>query len=53
MAVRVKHVYDPAVATDGVRVLIDRLWPRGLSKEAARVDLWLKGRTIPRASPLV
>ena len=42
MPVRVKRVYDPAVAADGVRVLIDRLWPRGLSKEAARVDLWLK-----------
>ena len=42
MPVRVKRVYDPAVAADGVRVLIDRLWPRGLSKEAAQVDLWLK-----------
>jgi uncharacterized protein YeaO (DUF488 family) len=40
--VRVKRVYDPATATDGVRVLVDRLWPRGLSKKAARVDLWLK-----------
>ncbi len=42
MSLRVKRVYDPAAADDGTRVLIDRLWPRGLSKEAARVDLWLK-----------
>jgi len=40
--IRVKRVYEPAEATDGYRVLVDRLWPRGLRKEAARVDLWLK-----------
>jgi uncharacterized protein YeaO (DUF488 family) len=40
--VKVKRVYDPPSATDGVRVLVDRLWPRGLSKPAAAVDLWLK-----------
>ncbi|MFI5013567.1 MAG: DUF488 domain-containing protein [Hyphomicrobiales bacterium] len=39
---RIKRVYEPAAASDGVRVLVDRLWPRGLSKEKARVDLWLK-----------
>lgn len=42
MSLRVKRVYDPAADADGVRVLIDRLWPRGLSKEAARIDVWLK-----------
>lgn len=42
MAVAVKRVYEPPSATDGVRVLIDRLWPRGLSKAAARVDLWAR-----------
>ena len=42
MSVRVKRVYDAAADADGTRVLIDRLWPRGLSKEAARIDLWLK-----------
>lgn len=42
MAVTVKRVYDPPAARDGVRVLVDRLWPRGLSKDAARVDQWLK-----------
>jgi uncharacterized protein YeaO (DUF488 family) len=41
-AVQVKRVYDPPSAADGVRVLVDRLWPRGLSKTAASVDLWLK-----------
>ena len=42
MRVRVKRVYDSVDDEDGVRVLIDRLWPRGLSKEATRIDLWLK-----------
>jgi uncharacterized protein YeaO (DUF488 family) len=39
---RVKRVYDPPAEEDGFRVLVDRLWPRGLSKAAARIDLWLK-----------
>ena len=39
---QVKRVYDPPSAADGVRVLVDRLWPRGLTKTAAAVDLWLK-----------
>lgn len=42
MSVTLKRVYDPPSKSDGKRVLIDRLWPRGLSKEKARVDLWLK-----------
>ena len=42
MNVQVKRVYEPAEAGDGFRVLVDRLWPRGLSKEAAKVDLWFK-----------
>jgi uncharacterized protein YeaO (DUF488 family) len=37
----VKRVYEPATASDGFRMLVDRLWPRGLSKEAAKLDLWL------------
>ncbi|PYR11084.1 MAG: hypothetical protein DMF99_09250 [Acidobacteria bacterium] len=40
--VQVKRAYDPPSDNDGVRVLVDRLWPRGLSKTAAAVDLWLK-----------
>jgi uncharacterized protein YeaO (DUF488 family) len=37
----VKRVYEPATEADGFRVLVDRLWPRGISKEAAKLDLWL------------
>lgn len=39
---RVKRVYEAPAADDGLRVLVDRLWPRGLTKEKARIDLWLK-----------
>jgi uncharacterized protein YeaO (DUF488 family) len=42
MAVVVKRVYEAASRSDGVRVLVDRLWPRGLTKEAARVKVWLR-----------
>ncbi|MFF7731599.1 DUF488 family protein [Streptomyces sp. NPDC007984] len=45
MTVRVRRVYDPAEPEDGVRVLVDRLWPRGLAKDAARVDEWPKALT--------
>lgn len=40
--IRVKRVYDPPAAADGMRILIDRLWPRGIKKEAMRLDLWAK-----------
>jgi len=40
--VRTKRVYDPAAKEDGYRVLVDRLWPRGMKKEAAKIDLWMK-----------
>lgn len=39
---KIKRIYEAADDDDGFRVLIDRLWPRGLSKDAAHVDLWLK-----------
>ena len=42
MSVHIKRVYEAADKADGFRVLVDRLWPRGISKEAAAVDLWLK-----------
>lgn len=42
MAVAVKRVYDRASSADGVRVLVDRLWPRGLTKEKAAVKFWLR-----------
>ncbi|MEJ1160613.1 DUF488 domain-containing protein [Prosthecomicrobium sp. N25] len=39
---RVKRVYDPPQPADGYRVLVDRLWPRGLTREAAALDAWMK-----------
>ena len=39
---KIKRVYDPPGREDGARVLVDRLWPRGLSKDKAALDLWLK-----------
>jgi uncharacterized protein YeaO (DUF488 family) len=45
MSVRVRRVYDPPEPEDGVRVLVDRLWPRGLSKDAAHIDEWAKALT--------
>jgi len=39
---RLKRAYEPAVRQDGYRILVDRLWPRGLSKEKAAIDEWLK-----------
>lgn len=42
MTVRLKRVYDPPSPQDGARVLVDRLWPRGLTKQAAALDGWLK-----------
>lgn len=42
VSLAIKRVYEPASPADGYRILVDRLWPRGLSKERAAVDLWLK-----------
>jgi len=39
---KIKRIYEPATPDDGRRILVDRLWPRGLSREAARIDAWLK-----------
>jgi uncharacterized protein YeaO (DUF488 family) len=39
---RLKRAYEPPAPEDGVRILVDRLWPRGLSKEKAAVDHWMK-----------
>ena len=39
---KLKRVYDTSEASDGYRVLVDRIWPRGVSKEKARIDLWMK-----------
>jgi uncharacterized protein YeaO (DUF488 family) len=40
--VKIKRIYDPVSRDDGRRMLVDRLWPRGLRKEDARIDEWLK-----------
>jgi len=42
MPVTIKRIYDAVAQQDGYRVLVDRLWPRGIKKEAAGVDRWLK-----------
>ena len=40
--VKLKRAYEPPAADDGMRILVDRLWPRGISKERAAIDQWLK-----------
>lgn len=40
--VQLKRIYEPPQKSDGYRVLVDRVWPRGLSKDAAQIDLWMK-----------
>lgn len=40
--VRIKRVYEKPETKDGYRVLVDRLWPRGIKKEAAKIDLWMR-----------
>lgn len=42
MALSMKRAYEAPAAADGKRILIDRLWPRGVSKEKAHIDLWMK-----------
>ena len=50
MDVRLKRAYEPAVPADGYRVLIDRLWPRGVSRERAKLDAW--ERELPPSTAL-
>ena len=42
MSLKIKRIYQPKEKKDGFRVLVDRLWPRGFTKEKAAIDLWLK-----------
>lgn len=42
MKLKVKRVYEPAAKEDGRRVLVDRMWPRGVRKDDAEIDLWLR-----------
>ncbi|UOQ83604.1 DUF488 domain-containing protein [Gracilibacillus salinarum] len=39
---KLKRIYDQPTKTDNIRILVDRVWPRGVSKKAAKLDLWLK-----------
>ena len=40
--IRIKRVYDKPSEDDGIRILVDRLWPRGLKKEQAKIDMWIR-----------
>lgn len=42
MEIRVKRIYEPPQPVDGYRLLVDRLWPRGVSRESASLDAWMK-----------
>lgn len=40
--IKIKRVYDRPTSDDGIRILVDRLWPRGISKDKAKADMWLR-----------
>jgi uncharacterized protein YeaO (DUF488 family) len=40
--IRIKRIYEPPWTSDGTRILVDRLWPRGITREEARIDAWIK-----------
>ena len=42
MTIQTKRIYEPFKKSDGYRVLVDRLWPRGIKKEEAHIDIWMK-----------
>lgn len=42
MQIHIKRIYEGAAEEDGVRILVDRIWPRGISKEKAKLDAWIK-----------
>ena len=42
MTIAIKRIYEPASRSDGMRILVDRIWPRGIKKDRAKIDLWLK-----------
>jgi uncharacterized protein YeaO (DUF488 family) len=45
LMIQIKRIYEPNSKEDGIRILVDRLWPRGVSKERANIDYWLKDIT--------
>ena len=51
MPIKLKRVYEPQAVDDGYRVLVERLWPRGVAKERAHVDLWMKDAGASQAAP--
>ena len=51
--VKLKRAYDDPVAADGLRILVDRLWPRGVKKDAAAIDLWAKDLAQHRTTEVV
>ncbi|MGH6823699.1 MAG: DUF488 domain-containing protein [Methylocella sp.] len=40
--IQIKRIYEPPMASDGTRILVDRLWPRGVARDEARIDAWIK-----------
>ena len=42
MPIKLKRIYEPPSGSDGVRILVERLWPRGMKKESAKIDVWFK-----------
>jgi len=42
MTIALKRIYEPASKSDGMRILVDRIWPRGIKKDDAKIDLWLR-----------
>jgi len=42
MTIQIKRIYEEAEKKDGMRILVDRIWPRGISKDKAKLDLWIK-----------
>ena len=42
MGIKIKRIYEPYAIADGYRVLVDRLWPRGIKKDEAHIDIWMK-----------
>jgi hypothetical protein len=49
--IKLKRAYEPASKDDGLRVLVERLWPRGVSKQKAKIDLWLRASPAPGTPP--
>jgi len=51
--IKLKRAYEVPAPEDGMRILVDRLWPRGLSKQRAAIDQWMKGHLAEHQTPQV